>query len=61
MGAGQLAVRNGRVTSFDNLTGHYTPSCACSVAFLQNGSDAFLAAGVRIPLRAWKDYGGIDP
>ena len=60
MSAGQLVVRNGRVTTFDNWTGHYTPSCACSNAFLQNGSDAFLGAGTRIPRSAWLDYGGVD-
>ncbi|MDQ7911103.1 polymorphic toxin-type HINT domain-containing protein [Phytohabitans sp. ZYX-F-186] len=57
--AGQFTVHGGRVTRFDNWTGHYTPCKACSRTSLQRGSDAFLGAGVRIPLSAWVDYGGI--
>lgn len=59
MAAGQVAVRNGRVTSFDNRTGHYTPTCACSRTFLERGSNAFLEAGVRIPYSTWRDVGGV--
>ncbi|WP_328414289.1 HINT domain-containing protein [Micromonospora sp. NBC_00389] len=59
LGAGQLTIRNGQVTSFDNFTGHYTPTCACAKTFLQRGSDAFMAAGIHIPFRVWRDFGGV--
>jgi hypothetical protein len=62
LGAGQIVFRDGRVTSFDNMTGHYTPTPECSECFLQNGSDAFLLqSGVMIPRSVWTDYGGVAP
>ncbi|MFB6398163.1 polymorphic toxin-type HINT domain-containing protein [Polymorphospora lycopeni] len=61
MAAGQISFRNGAVTSFDNMTGHYTPCPSCAGTFIQRGVDAFGAAGVRIPLRAIRDYGGRAP
>lgn len=61
MAAGQISFRNGAMTSFDNMTGHYTPCSSCAGAFIQRGVDAFGAAGVQIPLRAIRDYGGRAP
>ncbi|MCZ7439198.1 polymorphic toxin-type HINT domain-containing protein [Micromonospora sp. WMMC241] len=61
MAAGQVSFRNGVVTSFDNLTGHYTPCTSCAAVFIQRGVDAFGKAGVRIPLRVITDYGGKAP
>lgn len=58
--AGQVSFRNGgAVSSFDNMTGHYTPPCAqCAAAFIERGVDAFAGAGIRIPLAVIRDYGG---
>ncbi|MFI1829532.1 polymorphic toxin-type HINT domain-containing protein [Streptomyces sp. NPDC020412] len=63
VGAGQIAIgKGGRVTSFDNMTGHYTPPCAqCAASFITNGVDAFGLAGVRVPRAAIRDYGGKAP
>ncbi|MFB9962201.1 RHS repeat-associated core domain-containing protein [Sinosporangium siamense] len=62
VGAGQITFKDGKVTSFDNFTGHYTPPCAqCAASFIQNGVDAFALAGTRIPLAVIKDYGGRAP
>ncbi|WP_420119254.1 Hint domain-containing protein [Micromonospora sp.] len=61
MGAGQISFRNGAVTSFDNMTGHYTPCPSCAGTFIQRGVDAFGEAGIRIPLRVIRDYGGRAP
>ena len=46
------------VTRIDNLTGHFTPTQECSACFLQNGVDAFMMAGVPVPIRAIVDLGG---
>jgi hypothetical protein len=56
-----MKTTNGRVTSFDNNTGHYTSSCECIEWSLQQGSDVFLREGVRISLKSWKDLGGKWP
>ncbi|MEV7211741.1 polymorphic toxin-type HINT domain-containing protein [Kitasatospora cineracea] len=61
MAAGQVTFNGGRVTSFDNMTGHYTPTPECACVFIQRGVDAFAAQGVRIPLNAIRDYGGMAP
>ncbi|WP_405006936.1 polymorphic toxin-type HINT domain-containing protein [Kitasatospora purpeofusca] len=61
MGAGQVTFNGGRVTSFDNMTGHYTPTPECACIFIERGVDAFAAQGVRIPLNAIRDYGGMAP
>ncbi|MFH9798247.1 polymorphic toxin-type HINT domain-containing protein [Streptomyces virginiae] len=63
VGAGQIAIGSGgRVTSFDNFTGHYTPPCAqCAASFINQGVDAFGQAGIRIPLAVIRDFGGRAP
>ncbi|MFD3739086.1 RHS repeat-associated core domain-containing protein [Streptomyces sp. NPDC058629] len=63
VGAGQITIGSGgRVTSFDNFTGHYTPKCAeCAASFISKGVDAFAEAGIRIPLAAIRDFGGRAP
>ncbi len=61
MGAGQVTFNGDRVTSFDNMTGHYTPTPECACIFIGRGVDAFAAQGVRIPLNAIRDYGGMAP
>lgn len=58
LGAGQIRLEAGRVAEFDNYTGHYTPCQECAELFLRNGSDAFLEAGVMIPLTSWRNFGG---
>ncbi|WP_245194844.1 polymorphic toxin-type HINT domain-containing protein [Kitasatospora phosalacinea] len=62
-GAGQITFGSGgRVTSFDNFTGHYTPPCAqCAASFISRGVDSFAGAGIRIPLAVIRDYGGKAP
>ncbi|HEU5110834.1 MAG TPA: polymorphic toxin-type HINT domain-containing protein [Micromonosporaceae bacterium] len=59
LGAGQLQLSGGRVVSFDNMTGHYTPCEECAEGFLKRGSDAFLDAGFFIPRSKWINYGGL--
>ncbi|MFF8598621.1 polymorphic toxin-type HINT domain-containing protein [Streptomyces sp. NPDC015232] len=63
VGAGQITIGSGgRVTSFDNFTGHYTPPCAqCAASFINQGVDAFGQAGIRIPLAVIRDFGGRAP
>ncbi|MFC7220353.1 hypothetical protein ACFQLX_19605 [Streptomyces polyrhachis] len=61
MAAGQVIFNGGPVTSFDNMTGHYTPTPECACVFIQRGVDAFAAQGIRIPLSAIRDYGGMAP
>ncbi|MEU8842976.1 polymorphic toxin-type HINT domain-containing protein [Streptomyces roseus] len=63
VGAGQITIGSGgRVTSFDNFTGHYTPPCAqCAASFINQGVDAFGQAGLRIPLAVIRDFGGRAP
>ncbi|WP_328723481.1 polymorphic toxin-type HINT domain-containing protein [Streptomyces sp. NBC_00247] len=61
MAAGQVTFNGGRVTSFDNLTGHYTPKPECACVFIQRGVDAFATQGVRIPRNVIRDYGGMAP
>jgi hypothetical protein len=48
----------GVVTRIDNFTGHFTPTQECSARFLQNSVDAFMMAGVPVPMRAIVDLGG---
>jgi RHS repeat-associated protein len=63
VGAGQITIGSGgRVTSFDNFTGHYTPPCAqCAASFINQGVDAFGKSGIRIPLAAIRNFGGRAP
>jgi hypothetical protein len=63
VGAGQITFAGGgRVTSFDNFTGHYTPPCAqCAASFITQGVNAFGQAGIRIPLAVIRDFGGRAP
>ncbi|MEU3604672.1 polymorphic toxin-type HINT domain-containing protein [Streptomyces sp. NPDC035033] len=63
VGAGQITFGSGgRVTSFDNWTGHYTPPCArCAASFINQGVDAFAQAGIRIPFAVIRDAGGRAP
>jgi len=63
VGAGQITFASGgRVASFDNSTGHYTPPCAqCAASFINQGVNAFGQAGIRIPLATIRDFGGRAP
>lgn len=61
MAAGQVTFNHGRVTSFDNFTGHYTPTPECACKFIERGVDAFSGQGIRVPLSAIRDYGGMAP
>lgn len=63
VGAGQITfAKGGRVTSFDNFTGHCTPPCAqCAASFINQGVNAFGRAGIRIPLAVIRDFGGRAP
>ncbi|MFV2116385.1 RHS repeat-associated core domain-containing protein [Micromonospora sp. LOL_025] len=63
VGAGQITFASGgRVTSFDNFTGHYTPPCAqCAASFINRGVSAFGQAGIRIPFATIRDFGGRAP
>ena len=61
LAAGQITFRNGTVSAFDNLTGHYTPCGQCAASFIRTGVDAFGSAGVRVPLAVIRDYGGRAP
>jgi hypothetical protein len=56
--AGQITFRGGKVTSFDNWTGHYTSSPECAECFIQRGVDAFASEGIGIPRSVITDYGG---
>jgi hypothetical protein len=58
MAAGQVTFNGGRVTSFDNWTGHYTPTPECACVFIQRGIDAFAGQGIRVPRNVITDYGG---
>ncbi|MGB3438715.1 MAG: RHS repeat-associated core domain-containing protein [Actinophytocola sp.] len=60
VGAGQVTFEvGGKVRSFDNHTGHYTPKCAqCAASSIDQGSDAFARADIRVPLSAIKNYFG---
>lgn len=62
LAAGQVTIRpGGAVSSFDNMTGHYTPCPECAKTFIQRGVDAFATAGIRVPLGVIRDYGGRAP
>jgi RHS repeat-associated protein len=61
MAAGEISFKDGRVTSFNNRTGHYTPTPECSGISLGLGYDAFLGQGVGIPLNVMEDLGGSVP
>jgi hypothetical protein len=61
MAAGQISFTNGRVSSFDNMTGHYTPCPACAQTYIDRGYDEFLKNGIRIPLNVITNYGGKAP
>jgi hypothetical protein len=55
---GQISFRDGRVTSFDNKTGHYKPTPDCADAFIERGIDAFARAGVGIRRSVITTYSG---
>ncbi|MFF7717534.1 RHS repeat-associated core domain-containing protein [Streptomyces sp. NPDC007988] len=62
MAAGQVTFRpGGAISSFDNMTGHYTPCPECAKNFIQRGVDVFAEAGIRVPLGVIRDYGGRAP
>ncbi|MFJ3880412.1 ricin-type beta-trefoil lectin domain protein [Streptomyces sp. NPDC090077] len=58
IGAGSIHVSEGRVTRIDNRTGHYLPYEDQAAKTLQNGVDAFRAAGVHIPESVMVNLGG---